>query len=272
MHPVLIEIGPVPIHSYGFMLMLSFLFGIWLTAARASKYGIKKEHVTDLAFYIIIAVIIGARGYYVLLHYKEFIDNPGAIFNPLQNGKLVGIGGLVMLGGVILGAAAGFLFVYLKKIPSLIMADSAAPAIASGVFLTRIGCFLNGCCWGVHTKSFLGVSFPASCPAGAVSGGAPVFPTQLFSSFNGLLIFIILLWAEKRWKTFHGFTFLLFLMLYSIHRFFIDYIRYYPECETFFGMTHNQIILLLTFSVSLGLFLKLRKKEIQVPVQNNTPE
>jgi len=147
MLPVFFHIFGIPIHSYGLMLAVSFLAGIWLASVRAKNAGLKPEIIADVAFWVIVSAIVGARLYYVLLKPAEFSGRLLNIANPFQDGG-VGIGGLVMYGGFIGAVVAAFIFFRLKRLPFLPYADAMAPSLGIGIFFTRIGCFLNGCCYG----------------------------------------------------------------------------------------------------------------------------
>jgi len=268
MHPTMFHIFHFPIHSYGLMLALSFLFGIWFAGKRAKKNGLDPNVLSDVGFYIIIAAIVGARLYYVLLHFEEFSGNLTSIFNPFQGGNL-GIGGLVMYGGFIGAIAAGVAYFKIKKHPFLPYADAAAPTVGFGIFLTRIGCFLNGCCYGAPTHSRLGVSFPSNSPAGYYEQqchATALYPSQLMESAGGLAIALIVLVVGRK-KTFAGLQFFLVGLLYSVLRFFIDFTRFYSAQERLGGLSHNQIVCIAMFIIFTGLILKgtIFKEELNTP-------
>jgi len=272
MHPVLFKIFSFPIHSYGLMLALSFLFGIWFSGWRAKKRGLNPDVIADMGFWIILSAIVGARLYYVFLHFEEFKGNLLSIINPFQ-GETVGIGGLVMLGGYIGAVIAAILFFKIKKLPFLPYADIVSPSVGFGIMLTRIGCFLNGCCYGAESGNPLAVKFPLESPAGAYQQhihATSLYPSQLFESFGGLIIALIVL-AVARKKTFNGFQFYLTGLLYSVLRFCVDYSRFYDINERLLGtLSHNQVICIALFILFGGLILKniLFKEEI---VASTTP-
>jgi len=257
MHPVFFYIWRFPVHAYGFMLALSFLLGIWLAAYRARRGNLDPDAIIDVGFYVIIAAIIGARLYYVLLHFESFRDDLLSIVNPFQD-KSIGIGGLVMYGGLIGAIIAGVLFFRIKKYPFLPYADASAPSIGLGIFLTRIGCFLNGCCYGAHSEGPLSVSFPLASPAGRFqqhAHAASLHPSQLYESAGGLLIALIVLLAGRR-KLFDGFAFYLTGLLYSVLRFCVDFTRHYEPGEHLGPLSHNQVVCIVLFVVFGGLILR----------------
>jgi phosphatidylglycerol:prolipoprotein diacylglycerol transferase len=257
MHPVLFKVFSFPIHSYGFMLALSFLLGIWLSSHRAKKAGLNPETIADMGFWIILSAIAGSRLYYVFLHFEEFRGNLISIFNPFQNGS-IGIGGLVMYGGFIGAIVAGILYFKIKKIPFLPYADVSAPSVGIGIFLTRIGCFLNGCCYGASNTGSLGVSFPLESPAGVYQQhihASGLHASQLYESAGGLLIAIILLLLSRK-KLFTGFQFYLLGLFYSVLRFIVDFSRYYGTDEKLGPLSHNQVVCIVLFILFSSLILK----------------
>ncbi|MDG5815027.1 prolipoprotein diacylglyceryl transferase [Chitinispirillales bacterium ANBcel5] len=273
MQPVLFDVFSFPIPSYGLMLALSFLVGIWLASWRAGKMGLNSNLMADVGFYVIISAIVGSRLYYVFLHYDKFRGNIVNIFNPFQDGS-VGIDGLVMYGGVIGAIIAAVLFFKIKKAPFLPYADAAAPSLGIGIFLTRIGCFLNGCCYGaaVVAERLFSVSYPHNnSPAGsyqAYVNAHALEPSQIYESVGGLVMALIVL-AAGRMKTFAGFQFYLAGLLYSVLRFFVDYSRVYTESEYLGPFTHNQVICIVFFILFGTLILKKALKNNSVDEQNN---
>jgi phosphatidylglycerol:prolipoprotein diacylglycerol transferase len=267
MHPVMFNIFHFPIHSYGVMLALSFLFGIWFAGTRAKKNNLDPNVISDVGFYVILASILGARLYYVLLHFEEFRGDLASIINPFHAGS-VGIGGLVMYGGFIGAILAGVIYFKIKKTPFLPYADACAPAIGFGIFLTRIGCFLNGCCYGAPVNSAIGVSFPADSPAGYYQHechASMLYPSQLIESLGGLVIAVIVLIVGRK-KTFAGLQFYLVGVFYAILRFCVDFTRFYSPQERLGGLSHNQIVCIILFILFAGLILKnILFKEVTEP-------
>lgn len=257
MHPVVFQFGKVVIHSYGLMLAVSFLLGIWFSGWRAKKAGLEPVVISDMGFWIILAAILGSRLYYVFLHFEEFKGNLLNIFNPFH-GDTLGIGGLVMYGGLIGAILAGVLFFKIHKLPFLQYADACAPAFGLGIFLTRIGCFLNGCCYGHPTEAWFGVHFPVASPAGSYAvhlHASKLIASQLFLSAGGLLIALTVIFVGTK-KVFTGFQFYLTVVLYSILRFMVDFTRYYAENERIASLSHNQIVCIVIFVIFMGLILK----------------
>lgn len=266
MRPTLFHIGPFPIHSYGFLLALSFILGILMVGRRAEKVGIPKAPVSDLAIIFLIAGVIGSRIAYVIVYWREFENNLFSIINPIQPDGTFGISGLILLGGVIPAVFFGTLYAHLKRIPKLLILDAAAPALPLGIGLVRIGCFLNGCCYGrpSHLPFPFGFDFsPYSCAAGYEQRdlhASALYPTQLWDSFDMWIILGLVFFLE-RYKRFTGHTFLITFILYSIHRFIIDFFRIYVDTTYHaFGLTHNQYISIFIWLTCIPAWLYLYRK------------
>jgi len=245
-HSKLFQIGPLEIHSYGLMLALSFLIGIYFSMYRAKKQGIDPNKIIDLSVIIVISAIFGSRFLYVIFHLDEFKGHWLDTINPFQSSGQIGIAGLTMLGGLIAAVVFGLVYLKIKKLPVLKIADIAIPAIGIGIFITRIGCFLNGCCYGVPTNAPWGMVFPSESPAGFSFPGQAIHPAQLYSSLYGLIIFGLVLFLE-RYKKFDGFLLYIFFILYGISRFIVDLFRYYESSMVLFqlgkfSISVNQVI------------------------------
>jgi len=252
MHPILIRIANFQIYSYGVMLFLSFLIGTKLVEIRAKKFGVEPTKITDLAILALIAVIIGARLLYVIFHWPEFKnDLIGTI--AFWRG---GLGGLMFFGGFLGAFLVGVIYIRKQKIPMLKMLDAVAPSIVLGEGLTRIGCFLNGCCFGKPTGSFLGLVFPPDSAAG-YTFTCPIHATQLYSSLAGFVLFIIALILERKHLK-DGMLFGTIMIFYGLFRFGIDFVRYYENLSNFWV---NQIIAigLIIFAVVYSVIVSKRK-------------
>ena len=237
------------------MLSLSFLFGIYLSMHRAEKRGVNKDAIMDLTIVIVLCAIVGARLLYVLTHIGEFDRHWVDVINPVQSDGTVGIGGLSMLGGVVLSLAGIFVFSRLKKIPILVLGDIIAPAFALGIALTRIGCFMVGCCFGQVCNVPWGVVFPEGSIPDSIPGlsGQPIHPTQLYSSFYGWVIFAALLLLDRKRRS-NGFVLGVFFIMYGVARFSVDFVRFYNDSLfNAFGYTWtiNQAISLFMFLTGL---------------------
>ena len=261
MHRYICRFGPVTLYSYGAMLALAFFAAALLAAHRARKRGIDSAAMYDLVAYILVASLAGARLLFVAInldYYRQY---------PLDALKLWQ-GGLVLYGGILFGFCAAVWAMKRKRLPVWKVVDVFAPPLALGVAIGRIGCFLNGCCYGKLSQSF-GVCFPAKDlpPAyeqqlsrGLIANGAPcslpVLPTQLYETAACLAIFGILLFVEKKFRMFDGFLFWLFILLYSVQRFFMEGIRFY-EGNFFVGpLTVSQLVSLALAALSAAVIIQ----------------
>jgi phosphatidylglycerol:prolipoprotein diacylglycerol transferase len=227
MKPVLIDIPipftgiTIPIASYGVMLATSFLIGIYIAARNWEMLGYDPEFLINSSIYGMIFTLIGARLFYTIQnHYDYFsLSHPSKIINVFK----VWEGGLVFYGGLIGGIGGMLFYLWFKKAAILDFFDSIAPSIGLGHFFTRIGCFLNGCCYGRPTDLPWGVQFPpGSNPARHYSGH--IHPTQLYESFSGIILFVLLYYMFRKRK-FKGEVFFSYLLLYSVVRFTIEFFR-----------------------------------------------
>lgn len=166
----------------------------------------------------------------------------------------------MFFGGFIGGFLAAVFYLQKEKIPILHVADLIAPAIALGQFFTRIGCFLNGCCFGLPSTLPWAIKFPAHCAAGASPvGDQPLHPTQLYSSLFGLLLFFFLkniLFKPHR----RGEVFALYLIFSGGFRFGIDFIRYYEDSANFWI---NQIVAIGLAVVGVIIFVRASSKRVR---------
>jgi phosphatidylglycerol---prolipoprotein diacylglyceryl transferase len=275
MHPVIFKLGAFEMRSYGLMLAISFLLGIYLAVRRGKARGIDPEKIMDLSVIIIIASIVGARFMYVIFHLEEFAGHWTDTFNPFQSNGQIGIAGLTMLGGVVLAVISAILYLRAKKMPVLKFADAIIPLFFLGEAITRIGCYLNGCCYGIPCNGPLCVVFPPDSPAGAMYQGLHIHAAQLYSSAYALIIFIVMLIIDRKPK-FDGYMFYLFFIFYGIGRFVIDFFRYYESSMILMsccgkGLSMNQGISFAFVVLGIGLYLwQLRKKRAKMSAGQKT--
>jgi phosphatidylglycerol:prolipoprotein diacylglycerol transferase len=241
MFPTLLKIGSLTIHSYGLMVALGFSVGLLFTIYYAQKEGISIEAILNVAIYNIIAWIIGARLFYVIGAWDQFRNNLWDIFM-IQNG------GMVFLGGLIFGLAAIFIVGGRERLPVLKILDAATPGSILGFAIGRVGCFLNGCCFGLPTNLPWGIEFPFGSLAYMYYPHQRIQPTQLYEFFGLLLVFIVLIFIYKR-KSFIGQVFFWGLLLYSIERFIFEFFRFSPIHWA--GLTPSQWIVIVLAGVAV---------------------
>mgnify|MGYP000860130296 FL=1 len=222
MQPVIVTIGKISIFSWGLMLAIAVIIAIAGISKLFDKEGYQRDMVLDLVILCVIFGIVGARLAYVFTYeWAAFVAHPLTVLN-LQDG---GIKGLAWYGALVGGLVPFIIYLHRKKLSFWAVADMFAPYLALGYALVRIGCFLNGCCYGNVTDSACGVVFP-------LVDAHPRHPTQLYSSGLNILLFIFLIRFYPKRK-FPGQVFLLYLIGYAIYRFIIEFFR---SSEIFVGV------------------------------------
>ena len=232
MFPVLFRIGEFEITSFGLMMFLSFISGAWVTGKMLTRYGMSRELIWDMLPWIAIGGIVGAKAWYLALHWGDLVANPiGEIFSR---------GGLVWYGGLAGGVAAYYLQLRARRLPIPVMFDATAPALAVAYAVGRLGCFLVGDDYGVYTERPWGLAFPRGAPPSTagylrsigdtIPAGIPdtavvtVHPTQLYEIFLAGIMFLIL-WRLASVALRPGQLFGAFLALYGVERFLIEFVR-----------------------------------------------
>jgi phosphatidylglycerol:prolipoprotein diacylglycerol transferase len=251
------------IKSYGLMMALSFALGYWLSVVRGRKYGLSSEVILDLVFGVFVSSLIGVRLMFVLTHLGQFDGDP----TPWYHAFFIWDGGLTLYGGIGLATLTVWIMTRRRNIPFMVMADIFSPGVILGIGITRIGCFLAGCCFGSPTGCACGITFPADAPASLQFGPVPVLPSQLFSSAGGFVVFGLLLLLE-RVSDYRGATFGRFLLLYGLSRFLVDFTRYYePDQIMMMGLDNNQYISLGMIAAGLAVMIiyARRARGLEVP-------
>ena len=236
MHPTICHIGPFTIYSYGLMLVAAFLVASYLCGQKARSINFNTNYLYNLLFFAFLLGILGARIFYVIEHSSYYIKRPMEIL-------MLQYGGLSWFGGLILGSVFATIYLRLKKLNVLTVLDLIAPFLALGQAIGRIGCFLNGCCYGRYSE--LGIYFPVH--------DAVLIPTQLYASFFLVVIFITLRFIQDKPHR-SGVVFFAYLLLYSIQRFFIETLRA-DNPRILFGLTLFQLLCIAAFTLSCAWFL-----------------
>lgn len=216
MHPILLEVGPLKIFTYGFFLALAFLSAIYVSGREARRLGLPGGRFYDLCFYIVLAALVGSRLVYVLLDLRQFLANPLKIFALWE-------GGLVFHGGVILAVLVAFYYLHRHGMPWRVAFDALGLGMPVGQFFGRLGCFMAGCCYGSPAGLPWAVTFtdPHSlCPV-----REPLHPAQLYEAFLALGVFGLLSVLKTR-KRFDGQLLLTYFCLAGLVRFVVEFFRH----------------------------------------------
>ena len=251
MFPDLFSIGPLTIHTYGLFVAIGIFVGIMVTTKLGKSEGISPQQVMDMGFIVIVSGIIGSRVVYVLMNISYYRYQPAEIFKIWQ-------GGLVFSGAIIGVVLAATWYAKHHKLPLWKLCDMWAPAAAIGQSIGRIGCFMAGCCYGKPTDLKWGVVF--TDPKSLAPLNVPLHPTQIYSFFSGLIIFLILLLIYSK-KKFEGQVVLWFLILHSTARLFIERLRG-DDRGMLLGsnMTTTQFVAILILVASVVTLFVLKSK------------
>ncbi len=237
MHPILFKIGPFELYTYGALLAIAFLAAIYLAAKQAEREGLNPEFASDMGIVVILSSIVGARLFFILFYdLQNTLNNPAGLFKLRQTG-------LVFYGGLIFAVAAGLAYSKMKKVSLPVVLDIAAPSIAIGQAIGRIGCLMSGCCYGRATQVSWAVTLPYL--------GHPTHPTQIYESLTMLVIFLGLIWFRKR-KTRNGQVAWLYLVMYASARFVIEFYRG-DNPQILMGLTVSQVISLVALIGAIPL-------------------
>ena len=215
MHKIAFQLGSFTIYWYGILVALGFLAGLWTASRRALYDGIRGEAIVDLGPWLILGAIIGARGLFVISYWRE--DFAG---KPLWQMLNIRGGGLVFYGGLIGASLACFLYVRLKSLPLWKITDILAPSIALGHAFGRIGCLMNGCCYGRVCNLPWAIQFPY----GHETYPNQLHPTQIYESLLNLGLYTFLAWRFRR-KRFQGEIFASYLLGYAVLRALVEMFR-----------------------------------------------
>ena len=246
MHPILSDLGPITIYSYGVLLAAAYLIGLWMAARRARQAGLDANKVLDLGIWVIIAALVGAKLLLFIVDFDQFTSSWQDFTTLLRSGG-------VFYGGLIAAVAVCIYQLRKHKLPLWTSGDLFAPGIALGYMVGRLGCLLAGCCYGKPTSVAWAVTF--TDPVANLNVGTPLniplHPTQLYESAAGLLILVLLLVIERRGRAFPGRTFWLFVLLYSVSRFIIEFYRGDDRGMPLEGLSTSQLISIVLFPLSL---------------------
>jgi phosphatidylglycerol---prolipoprotein diacylglyceryl transferase len=265
MYPKLLELTSIPIvgqltlYTYGVLLAAAYLLGLKLAMVRAKRRGLDANRVLDLGIYIIISALIGAKLLLLVTDFSTFRADPRELFTLIRSGG-------VFYGGLILAVTVALLYIRRVGLPLWTTCDVFAPGIALGHVVGRFGCLFAGCCYGRPTTKAWGITFTDPFAAANVGTplGVPLHPTQLYEAGAELLILGVLLWTERKGRPFAGRTFWLYMLLYAISRFIIEFYRG-DERGTVFMFSTSQFISLLLAPLALGMLVYLSRAETPEP-------
>ncbi len=270
----------LPLHSYGALIAAAFLVGIWLAQREARRRGQDAERLSDLAFWVLVAALVGSRVYFILVNWGEYFG-AGSWLVATPIGRIPRVlaiweGGLVFYGGFIGAALAAALYMRRHRMPFFAYADTIIPSVAFGHFLGRLGCFLAGCCWGglapfdlpwaarfppesMAYQTFLDRPDPARYLAPGGAATLPLHPTQLYEAFGELALFLLLILVVRPRKRFHGQVLATWLLAYAALRTVVELFRGDVERGVYLGLGAGQWTSFAIFAIGVAVWVGARK-------------
>lgn len=251
MHPIFLKLGPLEIRWYGVLIAIGFLAAIGLASKRVKGTGLDPEVVPSVGFWMMAGGFAMARVFYVVQNWREYAAHPIEIIR-------IDHGGIVYYGGLIGGVLATIIFARVRKMNFWQIADLMTPSLVLAHAFGRLGCFMNGCCYGTACNHFWGVQFPVTTVADWGPGApyGPVHPTQLYEAAF-LFYFCVALIFIDRLKKFQGQTFSTYAMIYSMFRFTVEFWR--GDVPRFSHLTSAQWLSLFIFFVAWWWLARNRK-------------
>ena len=259
MHPILFDLGPATIYTYGVLLASAYLLGLKLAMVRAQARGLDQARVLDLGIYIIISALVGAKLLLVVTDFRTFVSDPSELITLARSGG-------VFYGGLILAVSVALWYIRKIGLPLWTTTDLFAPGIALGHVVGRFGCFFAGCCWGKPTDVPWAITFTNPYAAANVGTplNVPLHPTQLYEAGAEALILAVLLATERRGRPYPGRTFWVYMLLYAVSRFIIEFYRNDPRGSVLMFST-SQFISLVLAPLAVIMLVTLARRSAPAP-------
>ncbi|HKM34384.1 MAG TPA: prolipoprotein diacylglyceryl transferase [Lachnospiraceae bacterium] len=247
MYNDILSIGPITVHGYGLMIAIGVLSALFVGEARAKKRNMNSDILYPMTFLCVVFGFASAKLLFCIVEFKDFFNNPISVLSG---------NGFVVYGGIMGGALTAYIICRIKKLKFVEYFDLMLPSVALAQGFGRIGCFLAGCCYGRETDSRIGIMFTHSNFA---PNGIKLLPTQLISS-GGMFIIAVVLFIYARKERRAGKVGALYLILYSIGRFLVEFLRNDYRGEVGFLSTSQFISL---FILIFGIIIFIGKKRSQ---------
>ena len=247
--PILFTIGSQEVRWYGVMVALAVLVGVAVPAVLAKREGvggITSNQILSVAIWAVPGGVIGARLIHVFDEWSFFVDHPG---------EIVGGEGMGVFGAILGGTLAGVIYARIKGIPIGKLCDVCAFGLILAQAVGRIGCLLNGCCYGTTTDLPWGTTWTHPDSYGPLVDA--VHPTQIYELLFDLVLFAFL-WGIRKRINVPGGIYLIYISVYSIGRFLISFLR--ENEEAFLGLQQAQVVSLVVLFVAVGLLVYLFRK------------
>ena len=242
----LFSIGRFTVHGYGLMIGLGFIAAVLVGGYLAKSSHLSENDFTNMAMLVLVIGFAGGKLLHMIVEFKTLLVDPMSV---------IGSEGFVVYGGILTGIATIYVYCRVKKLKPLEYFDIFAAAVPLNQALGRIGCLLAGCCYGKETTSRFSLVFPEGSMAPA---GVRLIPTQPIMAAGNFVFFIVITYVYLKKRSFAGICTSLYLILYSVGRFVIEFFRndYRGEIGI---LSTSQFIAIFTFAAGVILFLKCRK-------------
>ena len=252
MYPILLKIGPLTLHTYGFFVAMGFLLALTWTHYEGLRRGLDPEIFHDLFFYVVVAALIGARFFYVVLNFGYFRQDFFSVFRLWQ-------GGLVFYGGFLFAVPVFIWRIRRWQKPLLEILDVATPALVLAQAVGRLGCLAAGCCYGKSCELGISITFKNSLSHAPLHQA--LHPTQIYHALANLSIFLLIV-IVSRISVRRGVSVVVYLLLYGALRFTIEFWRGDPR-GFMYGFSTSQLISVgLIISGVMLWYIKVRKVNI----------
>lgn len=256
--PALAEAGGVPVRGYGVMLLAAAAAGAWLSVRRGRAAGFDADTILGLGLWIFVAGLVGARLFFVVEYHADFFRPGEPWMESLARVAFVPNGGLVVFGALPTAGLAAWWYARRHGLPLLRLADVIAPGLLVGLAIGRVGCFLNGCCYGGPTDLPWGVSFPAGSPPAAAfpaadGRSAAVHPAQLYAALDAAILALLAVAFTSRARR-EGAVFALVLTLHPLSRILLEIIRVDEPPALGTGLSISQLVSVVLLGLAAALW------------------
>lgn len=264
MFPVLIKLGPLTVHTYGFMMALGVACAIWFMYVQAKKQSLNASKMVDMVFYTIIIALLGAKAVLLVSNFSYYTSNPGELLSLARSGG-------VFQGGLAAGIIFALFYMRKHKLPTWKTGDIIVPALALGHAFGRIGCFCAGCCYGRPAASALGVEFHNNYAHNLT--GIPIdhaiHPVQLYEAILNFINFFVLFLILKK-KKFDGQVFSFYIINYSLIRYFTEFYRgdhadrvfFIKSASPYLSISYPQVFCILGLIAGIILVFVFKKRKV----------
>lgn len=268
--PALADDAGIPVRGYGVMLLVAAVCGTWLSVVRGRRVGIDADTILALATEVFLWGLVGARLFYVIEYHEQFFAVGKPLGESLRDVVNIAAGGLVVFGSLPTAAWAAWRFARRRGLSFLALADCVTPGMLLGLAIGRIGCFLNGCCYGGPCDLPWAVSFPAGTevatkyPATAAGPSVPVHPAQLYAAIDAaLLATLAVAWTPLARRT--GEVLALVLTLHPISRMLLEEIRVDEPPALGTPLSISQLFSLVLLGLAAGLWWWISRQPLPPP-------